>query len=62
MKTKFLNYFSPILLMGYGVYQVINNDVDITSIIIILAAIFSLILTIYSENIKNDEKNKIKHI
>jgi hypothetical protein len=48
--------------MGYGVYQVINNGVDITSIIIILAAIFSLILTIYSENIKNDEKNKIKHI
>jgi hypothetical protein len=45
--------------MGYGVYQVINNDVDITSIIIIiLAATFSLILTIYSENIKNDEKIK----
>ncbi len=47
--------------MGYGVYQVINNGVDITSIIIILAATFSLILTIYSENIKNDEKNKNKY-
>jgi hypothetical protein len=56
MKTKFLNYFGPILLMGYGVYQVINNGVDITSIIIILAATFSLILTIYSGNIKNYKK------
>ncbi|KYD30526.1 MULTISPECIES: hypothetical protein [Bacillaceae] len=58
MKTKFLNYFAPVLLMGYGVYQVINNGVDITSIIIILAATFSLILAIYSENIKHDEKIK----